>query len=174
MCGKTIKLHFLICILLVFSASSVVGGDNLIYLSFYHTHTKEKFSIKFRADGNYSHEELQSLNYFLRDFRTGETHDIDIGLLHILYQLKLKTNSVGNIEIISAYRSPKTNNMLHKRTTGVVKNSLHLHGRALDIRFSDVGINRLHKIARKLKIGGVGYYPQSEFIHIDVGKVRYW
>ena len=172
--GKVIKLLYPISIFLVLIAPHSLGDDDSLLLSFYHTHTHEKFSIKFRSDGNYLREELQNLNRFLRDFRTGETQEIDIALLEILHLLKIRSRSKGNIEIISAYRSSKTNDMLRKKTTGVVKNSLHLQGRALDIRFSDVNTKTLHQIARSLGMGGVGYYPRSKFIHIDVGQARNW
>ena len=143
-------------------------------LHFYHTHTKERLTLEYSANGSYSSEQLENLYYFLRDFRTNEQRVIDIGLLDTIYQLKKITASKGDVEIISAFRSTKTNEMLRKKTSGVAKGSLHLEGRAIDIRFSDIDTKKLYKFAKSLQLGGVGYYPASNFIHIDSGRVRFW
>ena len=169
-----VKRLFTSLIFLVLACSASFGEDAATVLSFYHTHTHERFTITYREDGKYARQELENLNHFLRDFRTEEKYSMDIALLDVLYKLKQNTSSNGDIEIISAYRSAKTNEMLRKNTTGVVKGSLHLQGRAIDIRFSDVDTKKLRDVAKSLQLGGVGYYPMSDFIHIDTGRIRAW
>ena len=143
-------------------------------LAFYHTHTGERAEITYWRDGDYLAEGLQRISRVLRDHRTGEQAAIDPGLLDTLYALNLSLCEAGEFEIISAYRSPKTNEMLRGKSGGVAKRSLHMQGRAIDIRVSGCKLTRLHEKAVALKAGGVGYYPKSNFIHLDTGNVRYW
>lgn len=111
---------------------------------------------------------------FLRDFRTGEVRPIDPGLLDIISQIQSKTNSRGTVEIISGYRSPQTNNLLRNRSSGVATHSLHLEGRAVDIRITDLPTRQLRDTAIALRTGGVGYYASSDFVHLDTGRFRTW
>ena len=143
-------------------------------LSFYHTHTGERAEVTYWADGDYLAEGLQKLNRLLRDHRTGEAAAMDQGLLDTLYALNLSLCEPGEFEIISAYRSPKTNAMLAGKNGGVAKRSLHMQGKAIDIRVRGCKLKQLREKAVALKAGGVGYYPKSDFIHVDTGRVRYW
>jgi len=143
-------------------------------LSFYHTHTGEKLRVAYAEGSRRIPEALAAVNRFLRDFRSGEAHPMDPQLLDILYHLQQSTGGQGPFEIISAYRSPQTNEMLRTSSNGVAQRSLHMEGRAMDIRLRGVDTRRLRQAALELKAGGVGYYPDSDFIHVDTGRVRYW
>ena len=143
-------------------------------LSFYHTHTDERCSVLYYDNGRYLNDGLGELNRFLRDFRNDEVHRIDPALLDTLHALQQLTESRGRFEVISGYRSPTTNAMLRKASNGVAKKSLHMQGRAIDVRLTDRDISKLHKAALTLKQGGVGYYRKSRFVHLDTGRVRSW
>lgn len=142
-------------------------------LSFYHTHTGETLDINFnlRTCGC---EKAEKLYHFMRDFRTGDIHPIDSQLLDMLCRLQRQIGSSGTFEVISGYRSPATNTKLRKASGGVAKYSLHMEGRAIDIRLTDVPTERLRTIACSMQRGGVGYYSKSNFIHLDTGRVRTW
>jgi uncharacterized protein YcbK (DUF882 family) len=117
---------------------------------------------------------IREINHILRDHRTGDVHDMDQGLLDLLYLLQTRVESRQTFQIISGYRSPKTNAMLSGKSKGVAKRSYHMQGKAIDIRLNGCDLKQLHKAALSLKAGGVGYYPSSDFIHVDVGRVRRW
>lgn len=156
-----------------------VGHANSSYrnvqrVAFEHTHTGERVSVVYRLEGAYVPSSLQTLNHFLRDFRTGDQHQIDPQLFDILSSLSAVTGSKVPFQVISAYRSPHTNAMLRERGRGVAKSSLHLEGRAIDIRLADVPLPDLREAALSLKAGGVGYYPGPEFVHVDTGRIRAW
>lgn len=142
-------------------------------LSFYHTHTGESFDIS-TINGRYAIQDRKNLFRFLRDFRTGDTHPIDIQLFYGLMKIQEISGSKGVYEVISGYRSPQTNAMLRSQSNGVAKKSYHMKGRAIDVRLSDVKTSHVRDIAKKLRIGGVGYYRDSDFIHLDTGPVRSW
>lgn len=110
----------------------------------------------------------------MRDFRTREEHPIDERLLQTLADLQGHFDRPGVYEIISAFRSPKTNRMLRNTTSGVAKNSYHMTGRAIDVRLTGVATSQLKEAAVDLARGGVGYYPGSDFLHLDLGPVRSW
>ena len=143
-------------------------------LSFYHTHTGEKIKTCYWAEGDYVEEGVREINQILRDHRTGEVYDMDQGLLDLLYLLQARVENTQSFQIISGYRSPKTNAMLSSKSKGVAKRSYHMQGKAIDIRRNGCDLKQLHKAALSLKAGGVGYYPSSDFIHVDVGRVRRW
>lgn len=143
-------------------------------LAFNHAHTGERETILYWRDGEYLPKGLKAANHLLRDHRTGESTQMDRQLLDLLYALQLTTGEEGEFQIISAYRSPKTNEMLRGSTGGVAKRSLHMQGKAIDIRFCACDLKRLRDKAISLGVGGVGYYPDSNFIHVDTGRVRYW
>jgi len=143
-------------------------------LTFYHTHTGEALDVVYREGTDYLPVALGNINRFLRDFRTGEAHPIDPELLDQLHDIQTLLGRAGQYEIISGYRSPKTNLMLRSKSNSVAKRSLHMQGRALDIRLTDVSTADLRGAALELQRGGVGYYPQSKFIHVDTGRVRRW
>ena len=143
-------------------------------LAFLNLHTGERIRSTYWAEGNYIPEELQAIENLLRDHRTGELHAIDTDLLDLLQLLHDQIGARQEFHIISAYRSPKTNAMLASRSNGVVKKSLHMQGKAIDIRLPEYSLSNLRNVALSLKSGGVGYYPKSNFIHIDTGRVRFW
>ena len=143
-------------------------------VSLYNIHTSEKADAVYWAEGRYIYDEIARLNHLLRDFRTGETHPIDTALFDLLHDLKSAVGSNASFHVISGYRSPKTNDALRRRTSGVAKKSLHMQGRAIDVNLPGIGLETLRLAARELRRGGVGYYPKSGFIHVDTGRVRYW
>ena len=143
-------------------------------LTFHHTHTGERLAVEYFCRGSYVPDALAAINRHLRDFRTGEEHVIDPALLDLLHRLSLVTGSDRPFEVISGYRSPKTNQMLREKTSGVAASSLHMAGKAIDIRLGDVELPALRAAAIDLRAGGVGYYPESQFVHVDTGRVRTW
>jgi uncharacterized protein YcbK (DUF882 family) len=143
-------------------------------LSFYHTHTGRALQIVYYHDGQYDPHALQAIDDFLKDFRNGQQHRIDPALLDVLYEIKVRTGTRSPFEVISAYRSPATNQMLRQTSNGVAQNSMHLRGQAIDVRLADIDLVALRKTALTLRRGGVGFYPDSEFVHVDTGRVRYW
>jgi uncharacterized protein YcbK (DUF882 family) len=143
-------------------------------LSFHNTHTGENLQSTYWCQGTYRPEALLEINRILRDHRTGDIMAIDTELLDLLYALQLKLDNNSPLHIISGYRSPKTNSILRTKSNGVAKKSLHTHGKAIDIRIPGCELKSLHRTAIKLKMGGVGFYPRSNFVHLDVGRVRYW
>jgi uncharacterized protein YcbK (DUF882 family) len=124
--------------------------------------------------GGYIPSSLAEINHVLRDHRTGDKHEIDPRLLDLLCDLRLRLDSRESFQIISGYRSPATNSMLHAKSDGVATRSLHLDGKAVDIRIPGRELSLLRKTALAMKAGGVGYYPSSNFVHVDVGRVRSW
>jgi uncharacterized protein YcbK (DUF882 family) len=143
-------------------------------LSFYHTHTQKQLQVIYSIDGEYVDSALGEINAFLSDFRTGDQVIIDPRLLDLIYDVRASLRVDGTFEIISAYRSPKTNEMLRARSNGVAKNSQHVLGNAIDLRLRDVATADLRDAAIALQRGGVGYYQSSDFVHIDTGRVRRW
>jgi uncharacterized protein YcbK (DUF882 family) len=143
-------------------------------LSFYHIHTGEKLTVTYREHGELVPAALSEINRYLRDFRTEQVHDIDVELLDALHGLYTAFDARGNFEVISGYRSPRTNAALRHATTGVAENSLHIQGRAIDVRLTSAKTAALRDAALALKAGGVGYYPESNFVHVDTGNVRSW
>jgi uncharacterized protein YcbK (DUF882 family) len=143
-------------------------------LSFRNLHTGEQLRTTFWAEGDYVGKELQAINRVLRDHRSGDVHPMDPALLDMLYLLQQSVGVKGAFHIISGYRSPATNNKLSARSSGVAKKSLHMQGKAVDIRLPGCELKQLRDAALTLKAGGVGYYPGSNFIHVDTGRVRRW
>jgi uncharacterized protein YcbK (DUF882 family) len=143
-------------------------------LSFYNLHTSESLKTVYWQRGQYLAPSLGDINRVLRDYRTGEKHDIDPRLLDLLCDLRLRLDTHEPLHIISGYRSPKTNAMLHANSNGVAEHSLHLDGKAVDIRIPGRNLSLLRKTALSMKAGGVGYYPSSDFVHVDTGRVRSW
>ena len=153
-------------------ASQASSGDRT--LSFYNTHTDEKLTATYLRGSNFDKGALKDINHILRDHRSGDVFPIDLKLLDLLTDLHLKTGSKKPFQIISGYRSPKTNKMLNAESSGVAKRSMHLDGKAIDIRLTDVNLKDLHDTAVSMKRGGVGMYTVSNFVHVDTGRVRYW
>ncbi len=143
-------------------------------LSFYHTHTEKELDVTYARDGRRIESALTEVNEFLADFRTGDVTTIDPDLLDLLFDIRESLGSDGVYEVISAYRSPATNEMLRSRSSGVARNSQHLLGTAIDVRLAGVELTRLRDTAIAMQRGGVGYYEVSDFVHIDTGRVRRW
>ncbi len=146
-------------------------------LSFFHTHTGERLKVAYCCGGQYQPDRLQEVNHLLRDFRVNEIRAIEPKLLDLLYELGGTLGTDQPFHVISGYRSPRTNSLLRDRggvRTGVASHSLHMVGQAIDIRVPGVRLDRLREAARSLKIGGVGFYPDLDFVHVDVGRVRTW
>ena len=146
-------------------------------LSFFNTHTGERLKTAYASGGEYRADALRDLNYILRDFRANEIKPIDPRVFDLLHELGGTLETDQPFHIISGYRSPHTNAQLRERggaTTGVASHSLHMVGQAIDIRLPGVTLDNLRNAAKSLKIGGVGFYPDLKFVHVDVGRVRYW
>ncbi len=126
------------------------------------------------ADNNYDETALAAINRVLRDFRTDEVFPIRTALLDQLHRIHAVLGSKVPFQVISAYRSPATNDMLHRSTSGVASHSLHMEGMAIDVRLADTPTHRLRDVAANLKLGGVGYYASSDFVHLDIGRPRHW
>ena len=143
-------------------------------LSLHNLHTDEKLSVTYWKDGRYDRSAWAKLNHVLRDFRTGDSHIMDLRLLDLVHDLRMAMGNDRPVEIISGYRSPASNTYLREASTGVAKNSYHLRGMAMDLRLDGTSLAHLHTTALAMGRGGVGYYPDSEFVHVDVGPVRRW
>lgn len=143
-------------------------------LSFYNTHTGENLNVCYYIQGKYCPDALDEINHLLRDHRTNEIKPIDTRLLNLLFAISKQVEKRSPIHIVSGYRSPETNAMLRKRSKKVARKSMHMQGKAIDIRWPGCDLNHLRRIAIALKGGGVGYYPRSNFVHVDTGEVRYW
>lgn len=143
-------------------------------LKFFNTHTGEQLATTYWADGQYLTGELTAIDRLLRDHRSGDVFTIDRRLFDILYALQQRAGARGTYEVISGYRSPATNNLLRRNSGGVARDSLHTHGQAIDIRLTGVALADLRRAALDLRAGGVGYYANSNFIHLDTGRVRTW
>ena len=144
-------------------------------LSLYNTHSEERLEVTYRdSSGNYDFEAIKEMNYFLRCHYTQKVVPMDIRVIEFLNLVHKKVGGTRDIEVISGYRSPEYNNLLIREGRGAAKHSLHLLGKAIDFRISGVGLDRLRQTAMNLESGGVGYYPESGFIHLDSGKVRSW
>ena len=150
--------------------------NNERQLSFYHTHTGNRLDIVYARDGAYIPAALEEINYFLFDFRTGDKAQMDPELLDLIYDVRKTLNSDGTYQIVSAYRSPKTNEMLRGRSqnSGVAKSSQHILGKAIDVRLEGVKTSTLRDTALAMKRGGVGFYEASDFVHMDTGHPRSW
>lgn len=155
-------------------AATLKGVDSKRTLGFFNTHTHETLNICYFDGDGYRPEALNEINFILRDFRSHEIQPIDPQLLDQLFALKSRIHPRTPFHIISGYRSPATNAMLHRTTTGVARSSFHTRGRAIDIRLPGYSTGRLRNLSIKLKAGGVGYYPKSDFVHLDTGEVRSW
>jgi uncharacterized protein YcbK (DUF882 family) len=168
---RFIRVALLMGILLPLNTTSSVGERSL---SFYHTHTKKTLDVTYSVGGEYVESALAEVNDFLGDFRTGDATMIDPALLDLIYDVRASLGSNDTFEVISAYRSPETNEMLRNLGRGVAKKSQHLVGKAIDVRLRNIASIDLRDAAIKIKRGGVGYYKKSDFVHIDTGRVRRW
>lgn len=143
-------------------------------LAFYNLHTDETLVAVYWQGGRYLEAGLGEIDYVLRDFRTGDVHRIDPHLLDLVHRLRLAMDYDRPVHVISGYRSPKTNAMLARRSGQVAKNSYHVKGMAIDLRLPGRSLVEVRRAAIALAGGGVGYYPESDFVHVDTGPVRAW
>ena len=174
-----VRQRILVCLIAVgLAATAMYLSDaralDAKQLSFYHMHTHKRLDIVYFENGEYVDSALEEINRYLGDFRTGDTTVMDLGLLDLIYDIRETLGSHGTYEVISAYRSPKTNQMLRATGSGVARNSQHLLGTAIDVRLEDIPIEVLRDAALSMQRGGVGFYKQSDFVHIDTGRVRRW
>lgn len=145
-------------------------------LKFYFTHTKERIDIVYKRNGRYVPSALKKINRFLRDWRQNKSTKMDPRLLDLLWSVYVQMDTREAIYVVSAYRHPKTNNMLRSRSRGVAKNSQHTRGKAMDFFIPGVKLAELRAAGLRMEVGGVGYYPRSgsPFVHMDTGNVRHW
>ena len=143
-------------------------------ISMHHARTGESFSGVYRVGDQYLPEAFERMNYLLRDFRSDEAFPMDPHVIDILSVVQARTRTGRPMEVLSGYRCPKTNAMLRHETRGVAKKSLHMFGQAIDFRMPGFNTGRLRNLAQNLKAGGVGYYPRSNFVHVDTGALRHW
>jgi len=143
-------------------------------LAFHNTHTGDQLNLTYFEQGRYIKDALHEINHLFRDYHDGTVHPIDPALLDQLYDLKHTLEVRKPFHIVSGYRSPATNADLRKHSDGVAKNSLHMEGRAIDIRIEGLDTIRIRNAALAMQRGGVGYYEKSDFVHLDTGSVRTW
>lgn len=184
---KVSKINFASLALIVLLLSSPLVGHSGVEsgspvaheyrLRFYHTHTGERLDVVYRRGDQYIPEGLAELDHFLRDHRTGDVRHFDPRLFDLLYDLTASLgDSGGEIDVICGYRTSWSNEFLRTRSphTGVARHSLHMQAEAIDIRLPGIPTSELRDAALRLRRGGVGYYRSSDFVHVDVGRVRHW
>ena len=137
-------------------------------------HTGDRFNEVFYSNGRYMPDALAEAMRVLRDWRNGEEHPMDPRLFDALHDISERLDSDRPYQVISGYRSPRTNAMLHARSSGVAEHSQHMVGKAIDVRMEGVSLRDLRNAALDVGAGGVGYYPVSNFVHVDVARVRQW
>ncbi|MGO9539203.1 MAG: YcbK family protein [Terriglobales bacterium] len=159
------------------ATESTIPSPHEYRLRFYHTHTGERLDVVYRRGDQYIPEALDELDHFLRDHRTGDVRHFDPRLFDLLHDLTASLDdSGGEIDVICGYRTPWSNEFLRTRNphTGVAEHSLHMQAEAIDIRLPGIPTSELRDAALRLHRGGVGYYRISDFVHVDVGRVRRW
>ena len=181
---RRVNCTFYFSLILVFllatlghTTESTVPSPHEYRLRFYHTHTGERLNVIYRRGDQYIPGALDELDHYLRDHRTGDVHHFDPRLFDLLYDLTAFLGDSGaEINVICGYRTPWSNELLRSRSvhTGVARHSLHMQAEAIDIRLPGVPTSELRVAALRLHRGGVGYYHSSDFVHVDVGRVRHW
>lgn len=171
---RFLKLGMLAAALPLPAAAGVRQFEAERQLGFRNLHTEETLDLTYWAEGDFLPESLAEINHILRDHRTNEVAAIDTQLLDLLYRVRAALGTTRPFEIISGYRSPTSNQKLAENTSGVAKHSLHLEGKAIDVRIPGISLADLRRAGLDLRGGGVGYYPDSNFVHLDVGRVRTW
>lgn len=157
------------------SPSTVLASvDTSRALRLFNIHTGEGREIEYYGNGRYYKDGLAELNTLLRDYRTGDVFGMNPQLMDLAFLMQQLMHAPSPIHVISGFRSPKTNAMLRSRSSAVARNSFHMRGMAMDIRVPGFDTRAVHYLAKRLQVGGVGYYPDSDFVHMDVGPVRYW
>ena len=155
-------------------ARAAVSGPNERILRLYNTHTGESIKSLFWAQGQFIPDAMKDINKLLRDHRNNTVADMDPELLLLLDKVSGRFGGTEVLHVISGYRSPESNAKLAAASGGVAKHSMHLEGKAIDIRMPGKDLAAVHKAALSLKAGGVGYYPSSQFVHMDTGRLRNW
>ena len=143
-------------------------------LVLHNTHTRESLTVDYCREGRYCDDALGAVNQVLRDHRNGAVHAIDPGLLDVLHDVAVRLDRDPEFEVISGYRSPESNAAMHARSGGVAAHSLHMEGRAIDVRLVGCDVPRLRDAGLVLGRGGVGFYPSLQFVHLDTGRIRTW
>ncbi len=143
-------------------------------LSLLNVNTNEALTVTYWSDGTYHRDALDLLNHFCRDSQNNQQTEMDPLLFDILWNTMNIVGFHGTVEVLSAYRSPTTNAWLASVSRGVARDSQHMNGNAMDIRFPGVPVFKIRQAARSLQLGGVGFYPRSGFVHLDTGPIRYW
>ncbi len=156
------------------SARAAFSTSHPKRLKLYHTHTGESLNSVFWADGQYLPDALIAISRLLRDHRTSQVAPIAPQLLSLLERIASLVGAGDTLHVICGYRSPETNQVLADRSTGVAKHSLHMDGRAIDIRIPGRSLTDVRNAALSVRGGGVGFYPESQFVHVDIGRVRSW
>ena len=181
-----VRVGLQVCGTLLFTASLLLSGpptktagtppsEPEYRLRLYHTHTDEHLDIVYRRGSTYLPQAISQLDHYLRDHRTGEAHHFDPRLFDLLSDLTAAVGHPGaEIDVVCGYRTPWSNEFLRRHSSGVAEHSLHMQAMAIDIRMPGVETLKLRAAALALKRGGVGYYRQSDFVHVDVGRIRQW
>lgn len=160
------------------AAADILAADALAIrpreLSLRSLHTDERLQVRYFDEGRYLPDALSQLNRLLRDHRSGAVAAIDPRLFDVLHAVAGQAKCPPRYEIISGYRSPETNQKLRAKSEGVAKHSLHMEGRAIDVRLPTISCSQLRDVALALRLGGVGYYERSDFVHLDTGRLRSW
>ena len=174
--GYRLGLTSLLLLLGAGSVHDATAENETRTLSFHHTHSNEDLTVTFKRDGRYDEEALKQLNHYLRDWRTQDQTVMDRHLFDILWEVYRDVDAKKPIQIISAYRSPATNAMLRRRSSGVARYSQHMLGHAMDLYIPDVPLEQIRFAGLRLQRGGVGFYPTSgsPFVHLDTGSIRHW
>jgi len=155
-------------------ASPVLAGFDQRSLSFVHAHTGEKLNSVYFKNGRYDQTACLRIAYTLRDFNCGDVHTIDPMLLDALFELQIRSGHDKPYQVMSGFRSAKTNAKLREHSIAAAEHSHHINGKAVDIRVSGVSTKKLRDHALAMKRGGVGYYPNGDFVHVDTGRLRSW
>ena len=155
-------------------AEAALHGHMERSVALHNIHTGESLKTTYWADGRYQAGVLKQINHLLRDHHSGTVHVMDPRVIDLICSLQHKIGTKKPFQVISGYRSPGTNAYLHDHTDGVAQHSLHMEGKAIDIRLEGASVGSLGRAARALRAGGVGQYPESGFVHVDVGRVRHW
>jgi uncharacterized protein YcbK (DUF882 family) len=153
---------------------ALAGAVERRQISLVSTHTGERLAVEYFSGGSYRDQALAALYRLLRDHRSGDVSPIDPRLFDILHDAAVLADREPRFEVISGYRSPGTNAMLNARSSGVARHSLHMEGKAIDVRLVGYRTDRLRDLALSMQAGGVGYYAKSDFVHLDTGRVRTW
>jgi uncharacterized protein YcbK (DUF882 family) len=172
--GRCLGLSAFLLVLGSTGVHNAAADSNTRTLRIHHTHTKEDITVTFKRNGRYDEGGLERLNRFLRDWRNDEQTKMDPQLFDIVWEVYQEVGAKEPVQIISAYRSPETNSMLRRRSRGVAQFSQHMLGKAIDFNIPDVSLDQIRAAGLRQQRGGVGFYPSSQFVHLDVGSVRHW